>query len=62
MNPKDDKRLDRAVQLAAAFIANGDIRLGGSTRENTPGMAMLEDLIATLYARLGQIEQKLPGG
>ncbi|MEO8118026.1 MAG: hypothetical protein ABI606_01730 [Rhodoferax sp.] len=61
MKSVNQKQLDRAVELAAAFVANGDIRLAGSTRENSTAMAMLGDLITTLYVKLGNLEQELPG-
>ena len=57
----NDKRLDRAIQLAAAFVANGDVRLGNSTRNDSTAMAMLDDLITTLYDRLLEVEQKIEG-
>lgn len=49
---KTEKRFDQAVQLAAAFVANGDIRLGGSTRADSQAQQMLIDLISTLYQTL----------
>ena len=48
-----EAQFDQAVKLAAAFVANGDIRLGGSTRPDSDAVAMLSDLISTLYAQLG---------
>lgn len=54
----DNKRMDRAVQLAAAFVANGDIRMGNSTRPDSTAMAVLDDLITSLYERLLEVEQK----
>ncbi len=47
-----EKTFDQAVQLTAAFIANGDIRIGGNTRGDTDAQAMLADLIPTLYQTL----------
>ena len=61
MENVDQRRLDRATQLAAAFVANGDIRLGGNTRDDSTAMAMLGDLIDTLYAKLTLVEQALAG-
>lgn len=49
-----EKTFDQAVRLAAAFIANGDIRLGGNTRSDTEAQAMLADLIPTLYQTLSR--------
>lgn len=59
MDSVKDKRLSRAVELAAAFVANGDIRLKGSTRIEGDGVVMLGDLIVTLYAKLEEVEQKV---
>lgn len=59
MKKLDPHRMDRAVQLAGAFVANGDIRLAGSTREDSEAMDMLNDLITSLYERLARIEQEL---
>lgn len=59
MSNLDNQRLDRAVQLAAAFVANGDIRLGNSTRVESQSMVMLQDLITSLYARLVLVEEEL---
>lgn len=51
---QQEHRFDQAVQLAAAFVANGDIRLNNSTREDSQAMAMLVDLIGSLYNKLGE--------
>ena len=41
------------MQLAAAFIANGDIRLArGNTRSSSDTQAQIADLIDTLYQTL----------
>ncbi|WEJ89321.1 MAG: hypothetical protein P0Y63_29500 [Klebsiella huaxiensis] len=56
----EDNRLPKdvafahAVQLAAAFISNGDIRLNGSTRPESATFDMTTDLIETLYERIQQ--------
>ncbi len=55
----DDKCLDRAIQLAAAFVANGDIRIGDNVRPDSTAMAMLDDLITSLYDRVLEVEQKI---
>ena len=49
---QSERRFEQAVQLAAAFVSNGDIRLRGSTRSNSDACLMLEDLIPTLYEML----------
>lgn len=49
---KSEKLFDQAVQLAAAFVANGDIRLERDMREGTVPMQQLADLIPSLYKML----------
>jgi hypothetical protein len=38
-----------AMKLAEQFVANGDVRLRGNSNESSDEMAMLGDLIDTLY-------------
>ncbi len=55
-----EKRFDQAVTLAAAFVANGDIRLyGGDLREDSQAQKKLADLVDTLYHTLEQARQKV---
>ena len=55
-----DQLFSHAVTLAAAFVANGDIRLPrGSTKANSQEMDMTCDLIEALYERLAQIYSEL---
>ena len=49
---QSERLFEQAVQLAAAFVANGDIRLAGSTRPSSQAQAMLADLIPALYETL----------
>ncbi|MFZ2948803.1 MAG: hypothetical protein WA003_04900 [Desulfuromonadaceae bacterium] len=49
MSKFDETVFSHAVTIAAAFVANGDIRCGGNTNENTTAMAQLGDLLPTLY-------------
>lgn len=58
----DETRFNQAVQLAAAFVANGDIRLGNSTRDDSQAPAMLGDLIPTLYRTLEAARAALVAG
>lgn len=51
---QSERLFEQAVQLAAAFVANGDIRLGGSTRSDSQAQAMLADLIPSLYETLAK--------
>lgn len=51
---QSERRFEQAVQLAAAFVANGDIRLHGSTRTTSDACAMLQDLIPALYDTLSK--------
>jgi len=48
----DEKLFAHAVTLTAAFVANGDIRCGGSTREDSTAMAQVEDMVTTVYSVL----------
>lgn len=54
-----ERLFDNAVTLAAAFIANGDIRLSGSVRADSTAMAMTRDLIEGLYERLIELDHEL---
>ncbi len=49
---QSERLFEQAVQLAAAFVANGDVRLAGSTRAGSQAQAMLADLIPALYETL----------
>ena len=59
---KHDQMFSHAVTLAAAFIANGDIRLTGSTKPDSKAMAMTRDLIETLYEELAETAAKTSHG
>lgn len=59
---KHEQRFGQAVQLAAAFVANGDIRLNGSTREDSQAMAMVGDLIGSLYNKLADVDAATAAG
>ena len=48
-----DQVFAQAVQLAASFVANGDIRMGNST-QGGQGLDQLSDLICTLYEKLNR--------
>ena len=56
-----EKIFDQAVALAGAFIANGDIRMGGNTNADTPAMMMLADLIPSLYQMLQEARKNTIG-
>ena len=49
---QSEKLFDQAVQLAAAFVANGDIRLQGRLGKRPQELDRLGDLIAELYEML----------
>ncbi len=51
---KTEQFFEQAVNLAAAFVANGDIRLGGNTGQNAQAQEMLLDLIPTLCRTLAR--------
>jgi hypothetical protein len=44
-----DQAFAQAVQLAAAFVANGDIRLNNSVREDNQSFEMLRELVDQMY-------------
>lgn len=56
---KTEKRFDQAVTLAAAFVANGDIRLGTDLSSESDAQAQLADLVETLYCTLERARQKV---
>ncbi len=51
---QSERLFEQAVQLAAAFVANGDIRLGGDMRgwEKSQAQQKLADLIPSIYRTL----------
>ena len=49
----------QAVQLAAAFVANGDIRLGGSTQPDSQALTMLGELIVSLHENISTARRHL---
>jgi hypothetical protein len=54
---KTERRFELAVQIAAGFVSNGDIRLHGAIGGNSMGVLMLGDLIPTLYEMLESAEE-----
>lgn len=54
-----EKRFDQAVRLAAAFVANGDIRLGSDFGLDSDAQAKLADLVTTLYHTLETARQQV---
>lgn len=59
--PKE-KKLEQAVTLASAFIANGDIRIQNAPiREESTPLLMLEDLVVEIYKTLDKVEDRLAG-
>ncbi|WP_128804890.1 MULTISPECIES: hypothetical protein [Klebsiella] len=61
----EDNRLPKdvafahAVQLTAAFISNGDVRLNGDTRPGSASLNMTSELIETLYDEIQQTWENL---
>ena len=55
----DERIFDQAVTIAAAFVSNGDIRLGGSTKKDSIAMAMLHDVIVAAYAVLEDAQKNV---
>lgn len=54
-----EKRFDQAVTLAAAFVANGDIRLGNDLGPDSDTQAKLVDLVTSLYRTLETARQQV---
>ena len=48
----NEKIFSHAVTIAAAFVANGDIRCGSVTRKNSTAMAQVHALVVSLCAVL----------
>ena len=58
---QSEKLFDQAVQLAAAFVANGDIRLQGRLGKRPQELERLGDLIAQLYETLRTARDNVVG-
>lgn len=58
---QSERLFEQAVQLAAAFVANGDIRLANSTRgwRESQAQAMLADLIPSIYETLQRARDQI---
>lgn len=54
---QSEKLFEQAVQLAAAFVANGDVRLGAHVGKRGQAHEILEDLIPELYETLSRARQ-----
>lgn len=54
-----DLNFERAISLAVAFVANGDIRLSSNTCEDSTAIAMVKDLVVSLYKVLEEIELEI---
>lgn len=50
----DETLFNQAVTITAAFVANGDIRCGGSTRDDSTAMAQVGDMVSTVYRTLSE--------
>ena len=57
-----EKCFGYAVQLAAGFVANGDIRLGRSARPDDDNIHKLHELIEVLFVRVAQQHAALVAG
>ena len=55
----DEKLFTNAVQLAAAFVANGDIRCGKSFREDTDAMNIISTIVPSIYTALEDAKQTI---
>lgn len=58
---QSEKTFEQAVQLAGAFVASGDIRMGRDLREGTVAMQQLADLIPSLYQMLLEARENTVG-
>lgn len=58
---QSERLFEQAVQLATAFVANGDIRLAGNTRgwQNSQAQQMLADLIPSIYETLQRARDQI---
>lgn len=56
---QSEKLFEQAVQLASAFVANGDIRLCGDMREDSVALQKLADLIPSLHVMLSKARSNL---
>lgn len=59
---KHEEIMSNAIALSAAFIANGDIRLGRTTSVDPTSMAMTRDLIENLYHEIQRLDAVLSPG
>lgn len=55
----NESTFNQAVNVATAFIVNGDFRCGGSTRDTSPAMVQLHDMITTAYQVIEQAKESL---
>lgn len=55
----DETILAHAVTLAAAFVANGDIRCGGNTGTKETCFAQISDILPTLYFAVAGAQRRI---
>lgn len=53
----DKDLFSQAVTITAAFVANGDIRVGKSFGPGTDAMARVQDLVKSVYSALQEAQQ-----
>jgi len=58
---QSERLFEQAVQLAAAFVANGDIRLANNTRgwQQSQAQQQLADLIPSIYDTLQRARDQI---
>ena len=55
----DEKVFSHAVNIASAFVRNGDMRLQGSIREDAHPFCAIEELVPVLYAVLQRARKEI---
>lgn len=61
---QSERLFEQAVQIAAAFVSNGDIRLANNTRgwQKSQAQQMLADLIPSIYETLQIARDQIAAG
>ena len=59
---QSEKAFEQAVQLAAAFVSNGDIRLGTDQRSRQRALDLLAELIPALLDSVDRAREQVAAG
>ena len=57
----DEKIFAYAVTIAAAFVANGDIRCHGTTKKDSEAVMQIEGIVSSLYLALQNAREDIEG-